>query len=577
MFVGRLLTVAIVILGLAACVDGKRLDSVLNPVPLEEDEGSKAVKSYRGVADGKSVLFKGNGEEAYDITYQARLTAAARDYDNHDKAYRYLQSGTVLSDQICSEWFRRLGRAQAKVNADRDVISNVGALSAAILGLADVSSQIVGGVAAGAGFLEDTYTSELANFVVAPDVSQVERVIELNRIQLTRNFATNFEANKARFNFEVARGLLIRYDNSCSHLAVKRQVNKIIAAQSTKKEKNLISPLDQQALVMIVGDIEALFTDGAKPLSIEDTLDLYMVMIGANVPSGDKSKKLGEMKKAGRLLDNAGNVRLKNAGQSSRLRRKLLNAARFGNFDARIAESVRDKKQMADEAKEEQEKKKKDAAKAEKEAEIAEKEAIAATKLLDEANLRVDELSDQVAAKVGAVESMRERATTAEAHLTAARVAVATTATGNIRFWGIGISPEEATERAVALAGPEAAAMTPEAHAERTAALAGLEAAARVFELELSKEAATAEFSSEAKRLDFLEEGHRKAMVDLDNARERLAVAKALAEKSAAVAASLRAEADIEPVLPSFLEILESKGGTAGRGIGALGVIQEVE
>ena len=219
-------------------MDGNRLDSVLNPDRLEEDEGADAVKGYRGVPANESSV-------QFNKTYQDRLNAATSDEADAETAYRYLQSGAVLSDQICSEWFRRLGRAQAKVNADRDVLSNLGALSAAILCLADVSSQIVGGVAAGAGFLESTFDSELANFIVAPDVSQVERIIQLNRMKMVDDFASAFSTSKSTYNFEVASMALIRYDNSCSHLAVKREVNKIIAAQSTKKDENLISPLNQ--------------------------------------------------------------------------------------------------------------------------------------------------------------------------------------------------------------------------------------------------------------------------------------------------------------------------------------------
>lgn len=556
MLVGRLLTIAIVTLSLAACVDGKRLDSVLNPDPLEENVGSDAVREYRGVPDTeKSIVFKdagSNGQNAFNVTYQARLNAAAVDTADHDTIYRYLQSGIALSDQICIEWFRRLGRAQAKVNADRDVISNVGALSAAILGMVDVSSKIVGGVAAGAGFLEDTYTSELANFVVAPDVSQVERVIELNRIELANNFAINFEANKNQFNFEVARGLLIRYDNSCSHLAVKREVNKIIAAQSTKKEKKLINPLDQLALVGIVEDIEALFMDEAKPMSIEDAFDLYVVMIGANVPAGAKAEKLKAMTEAKRLYDDAGKLRLREARLSSRLRRELLNAARFANFDTRISESNTDKKRLADEAREEQEKKKKGAAKAEAEAKKAKDVANASAETLQAAELRDGALEEEVSVKAGTLETMRSRAVAAKAELIAARTATTVPLSGQT-YYMTGIPSESPARTSAAFD------------------------KARVSELVKSNEVAAAEAISEAKRLGFLEEEKRQAAENLENARNRLKVAKALAEEKAAVAANLKAEAETEPVLPSFLEILESKGGMAGRGVGVLGVIQEVE
>ncbi len=196
----------------AGCVDGERLSAFLNPDELEgENAGPQSVQNFRG-----TIVIPNAAQ------YQAALTNSAEDAPSTGLARLYLQAGIALSDELCAFWFRRVGEAQAKVRADRDALSNIGALSATALGLANVNSAVVGGLAGGFGFLEDTFTSELANFIAAADLSTVEQAILVDR----SNKAA--ELDLLSLNFYQTRRALIAYDNTCSQLSVNRVVNKSI-------------------------------------------------------------------------------------------------------------------------------------------------------------------------------------------------------------------------------------------------------------------------------------------------------------------------------------------------------------
>jgi hypothetical protein len=288
----------------SGCINGgQRLDAVLNPKPMEVENSSdvdKAIEKFRGSfpenvkenieqkngvnnpnpkpdesaggsqeegtasgdGSGKSsdasgeenaknngesgngecnpIISKGNDTGLFlKATFFHKLQEAAACPKDKERVSFYMHAGIALSDELCSVWFDRLGKAQAKVNADRDILSNVGALTGAILGFSGAGGAVAGGAAAGFGFLENSFDSELANFIVAPDISEVQEAIDVDR----KSRALALEGLSTEVDFFQARAELIRYDNTCSHLAVKRKVNESVgnATQKTKRQIEAIS------------------------------------------------------------------------------------------------------------------------------------------------------------------------------------------------------------------------------------------------------------------------------------------------------------------------------------------------
>ena len=285
---------------LASCIEGKRLSSVLNPGHLyDKDAGTSEIKAFRG-----DTAFPTTASWAY-------LRAdSATNYTDTGKAQAYLQAGIFLSDQLCSDWFRKLGQAQAQVNADRDIISNIGALTAVIMGITQAPAVAVGAAAGASGFLENMFKTEEANYIVAPSVAKVQAAIDLQRSVLAAELW-----NDETLNYYQAEVALRRYDNTCSHLSLKRIVDESISRtadliQSSEKRK---SALGQLLVTTELQNIESLFPQ-SKPLSMSDAFSLYALMFRADLTKDLSDSLLAQLKER-KILSSAGELTLSDDNQ----------------------------------------------------------------------------------------------------------------------------------------------------------------------------------------------------------------------------------------------------------------------
>ncbi|QPJ64451.1 MAG: hypothetical protein G3M78_03180 [Candidatus Nitrohelix vancouverensis] len=199
-----------------------RLSQIIDPDPMEvgvQETGESVIDDFRGTLAGRDTSAAGvfiNLASFNDLQRQA-LT------DNSQQSiHLYVDAGIALSNELCTNWFRELGKAQAMNTADRNILSNVGALTATMMGIFGAGATSIAGVAGATGFAETLYTSEMANFIVAPDISEVQEAINLERANRVVELKQSLAGKD--YNYYEARSELIRYDNSCSHLAVKRFV-----------------------------------------------------------------------------------------------------------------------------------------------------------------------------------------------------------------------------------------------------------------------------------------------------------------------------------------------------------------
>jgi hypothetical protein len=199
------------ILLLAGCTDGQRLSAIVDPPPLGGPGGSNFAILLRGQASSAALT----GATFYEV-----MNASAIVPDDHAKARRYLASGIALSDQLCGNWFQQLGRAQAEANANADLVSGAGALSSTIMGLAGAAAPAVGALAGATGFVQSSIRSEQANFIVAPDVSVVQSLLNTSR----QTKAAELLQLGQDYDYETATIKLTGYSNMCSHLAIRRLV-----------------------------------------------------------------------------------------------------------------------------------------------------------------------------------------------------------------------------------------------------------------------------------------------------------------------------------------------------------------
>jgi hypothetical protein len=201
--------------------------------------------------------------------------ASASDAPASAKAF--LMSGVAASDRLCAQWFDQLSVAQAHTDFTRDLVSSLGGLAAAASGLAGASTAAVAGIGAGTGFLTGTLNSAEANFIVAPDIGVVQQLITDQR----KNAATDLDSVES-YTYEDALRMLIAYDSTCSHQAVKRAVNQSVT-NSVNRTPNATVPQ------YLATSIQSIFAAGTT-VTTDDVVSLYAIFVAADVSDSDKAK-----------------------------------------------------------------------------------------------------------------------------------------------------------------------------------------------------------------------------------------------------------------------------------------------
>ncbi len=196
-----------------------------------------------------------------------RLTHDAADTNQAAPIRLFLTSGMALSDDLCSQWFQRLGAAQAKAEFAKGLVGNLGALSAVLLGVTGGGTAAVSAVAAGTTFTQNSIDSGVASFIVAPDVGVVQRGVQLlrdsKRTEILQALDSAEGPERRHFDFFQARSALISYDNLCSHNEIKRYVD--AAVKNTNDKAALInqSAFYQQISAVVVAQVQGLFPAAA--------------------------------------------------------------------------------------------------------------------------------------------------------------------------------------------------------------------------------------------------------------------------------------------------------------------------
>lgn len=257
----RIIVPSLCLFLVAACAEnGDRLTRVISTQSLAQaTEGKTPFQSdlLGDRVEGATESGSGDaGEKQGDLpnvkasvdqaaTYFGTRNASSKVPADHDKAVLYYRAGIALSDKICQTHFLKLGLVQQRINADRDLTSNVGALSTVVLGLADVRSAVVGAVGGVFGFAENAYQSELENFALSVDISAVEELVALQRDVDQSSLEIRIKQGN-RLTFHDVERILDKYHGLCSTNSIRRTVRNAIETTSlTRAEK-----LDAQLAVL---------------------------------------------------------------------------------------------------------------------------------------------------------------------------------------------------------------------------------------------------------------------------------------------------------------------------------------
>ena len=185
-------------------------------------------------------------------TFFRLYAKSINDAKNAQTAEMYMEMGFALSDQLCSEWFEKLGQAQVRDAATKDLVGNVGALTAVLMGVSQASADSITAVAAGTNFAQRSIDSATANYIVAPDIGVVKRLIVVERSLVADEAKAKLKNTTDESKFAIATQLLIGYDNLCSHIEVKRVVNESVAANANIAVDKSTKPSEFYAALLSV-------------------------------------------------------------------------------------------------------------------------------------------------------------------------------------------------------------------------------------------------------------------------------------------------------------------------------------
>jgi hypothetical protein len=266
-------------------------------------------------------------------TFYNRRNVSASNPNDEKSAKLYLDAGITLSDRICTLWFKKLGEAQATYSANRDIVSNIGALSATVMGLASAPSLAVGGTAAGFGFLENTMDSEVANFIVAPSIAKVEKVVLLNRASYAKDLKSQTISN-----FYEAEDAIISYDNYCSHNAIKRIVDESVtrasdAISDQQEKKKFRATIIDRTLAEVEKQLPA-----TVQLAQQDVVALYALYFRSfDLPKSIVGEFSTQLKEKG-IIDSSGKIVLGSNGNLAKVRQILLRLGQVSDIDRELDE-----------------------------------------------------------------------------------------------------------------------------------------------------------------------------------------------------------------------------------------------
>lgn len=227
-------------------------------VPSYQKRDNESYKRYYG---DKPVI-----GEAFDcVRFKEKPDKDARRY--------YLDAGFALSDFYCKKFFRRITAHTQERGFARNEVNDVGSLMSTILGLASVGSGYVGGIGAGFGLADGAFRSYDQQFVVSPDLANVQSLVIAAQQQFAKQ-AYEAQANdKGSDNYPALSMIIQDHANYCSFLGMRTLINASVSrnAQVTAvtgispNSTSPVSPADFAAAAIKQAEAEAAPAQPAAP------------------------------------------------------------------------------------------------------------------------------------------------------------------------------------------------------------------------------------------------------------------------------------------------------------------------
>ena len=208
----------VVAAGLGACAP---LHPVPEPAPTFTDQ---YVRELAGLKDPKGLP---QANEYVDDVSSFRATALAASAHGATAQQRttYVKTGAALADMYCSQFFEKLTRDQAMLQAFKTQTSLAGGLTTGLMGLFEAGSAATGAAGAAFGFLTASVDNVNSSFLLAPNIESVQKLVTDTHSSMMQSIP-----DAGYDNFPDAQIFLIRYVKVCTFAGIKSLIDLSVKA-----------------------------------------------------------------------------------------------------------------------------------------------------------------------------------------------------------------------------------------------------------------------------------------------------------------------------------------------------------
>ena len=230
-------------------VEGFRPDIAAKPLPSRLDEiayinvlrSAFIVRQQSGAANNglpdvqlcfagtDLAAFKSKSGQGYNDTkyqeeeYFGQKCLGYRQNPADTEMRHYLTAGFGLTDLYCQRFFTVANASEQNRKFGRNVASGVDVMIGSILSLSGAGDTAVGIANAGFGLLDTTFESYDTAYLVAPDMSNVQKLVLAAQDEYRK---TALDASLMVKGYPAARSVIERYATLCTFSGMRELVNK---------------------------------------------------------------------------------------------------------------------------------------------------------------------------------------------------------------------------------------------------------------------------------------------------------------------------------------------------------------
>jgi len=145
---------------------------------------------------------------------------------------RYINSGAALADLYCGLFFQQISQSAAHRKFLRSEVNDFGGLVTALMTATGSNATSIASSSAIFTLLDSTAENYDASYMVAPELSRVQRLVTKAQNEYLANHGKEID------DFHAAQRFLVQYADNCSFNGIRGLVNESIDAAEPRTDAN---------------------------------------------------------------------------------------------------------------------------------------------------------------------------------------------------------------------------------------------------------------------------------------------------------------------------------------------------